>query len=153
MPVGSSLRISSSVVVHGRTEEKTCCSRMRRAMSCVYWPPKSRTTTPPSSELGRWCCCCIWTPLDICPPLCIHKGEKTTLIIFAEFLAQSLAQLRKRRQDRRTPRKSPTFRLKPSPHKLRNDQIHELVWHYNLFHYALAVYVLCYGWYGKGLRD
>src|SRR5229473_3432409 len=49
MPVGSSLRISSSVVVHGRTEEKTCCSRMRRAMSCVYWPPKSSTTIPPRS--------------------------------------------------------------------------------------------------------
>src|SRR6202048_5514030 len=68
MPVGSSLRISSSVVVHGRTEEKTCCSRTARAMSCVYWPPKSRTTTPPRSELGRSWCCCIWTPLDIVPP-------------------------------------------------------------------------------------
>src|SRR5260221_5209115 len=69
MPEGSSLRISSRVVVHGRTEEKTCCSRMRRAMSCVYWPPKSRTTTPPRSELGRsWCCCCNWAPLDIVPP-------------------------------------------------------------------------------------
>src|ERR1700675_1321841 len=66
MPEGSNLRISSSVVVHGRTEEKTCCSRMRRAMSWVYWPPKSRTTTPPSSELGRCCCvCCICAPLDI----------------------------------------------------------------------------------------
>src|SRR5258708_25454085 len=68
MPEGSSLRISSRVVVHGRTEEKTCCSRMRRAMSCVYLPPKSRTTTPPRSELGRSWCCCIWTPLDIVPP-------------------------------------------------------------------------------------
>src|SRR5690242_1408218 len=66
MPEGSNLRISSSVVVHGSTEEKTCCSRMRRAMSWVYCPPKSRTTTPPSSELGRWWdCCCIWAPLDI----------------------------------------------------------------------------------------
>src|SRR5262249_27348168 len=31
---------------------KTCCSRMRRAISWVYWPPKSSTTTPPSSDLG-----------------------------------------------------------------------------------------------------
>src|SRR6266404_8182676 len=70
MPEGSSLRISSSVVVHGRTEEKTCCSRIRRAISWVYWPPKSRTTTPPSSELGRWWCCCIWTVVDIVPLCC-----------------------------------------------------------------------------------
>src|SRR6267154_6184540 len=70
MPEGSSLRISSSVVVHGSTEEKTCCSRMRRAISWVYWPPKSRTTTPPSSELGRWWCCCIWTVVDIVPLCC-----------------------------------------------------------------------------------
>src|SRR5258706_14784514 len=69
MPEGSSLRISSRVVVHGRTEEKTCCSRMRRAMSCVYLPPKSRTTTPPRSGVGRfWCLCCNWAPLDIVPP-------------------------------------------------------------------------------------
>src|SRR5579862_1430310 len=27
-----------------RTTEKTFCSRMRRAMSCVYWEPKSRMT-------------------------------------------------------------------------------------------------------------
>src|SRR5215475_6028032 len=31
---------------------KTCCSRMRRAISCVYCPPKSSTTTPPSSDFG-----------------------------------------------------------------------------------------------------
>src|ERR1700738_16995 len=77
MPVGSSLRISSSVVVHGRTEEKTCCSRIRRAMSCVYWPPKSRTTTPPRSELGRSWCCCIWTPLDIVPPFSGSQKQHT----------------------------------------------------------------------------
>src|SRR5712692_3909039 len=49
IPAGSSLRISSSEDVHGRTAENTCCSRMRRAISCVYCPPKSSTTTPPSS--------------------------------------------------------------------------------------------------------
>src|ERR1700740_3041533 len=75
MPVGSSLRISSSVVVQGRTEEKTCCSRMRRAMSCVYWPPKSRTTTPPRSELGRSLCCRIWTLLDIVPHFIDAKNQ------------------------------------------------------------------------------
>src|SRR6202042_1195249 len=46
MPTGSSARISSSFAVHGSTAEKTCCSRTRRAMSCVYWPPKSSTTMP-----------------------------------------------------------------------------------------------------------
>src|SRR5260370_7911110 len=65
MPLGSSLRISSSVVVHGRTEEKTCCSRMRRAMSWVYSPPKSRTTTPPRSELGFSRCSCMVAPVAI----------------------------------------------------------------------------------------
>src|SRR5713101_2095713 len=49
IPAGSSLRISSIEDVHGRTAENTCCSRMRRAISCVYCPPKSSTTTPPSS--------------------------------------------------------------------------------------------------------
>src|ERR1700728_1402953 len=46
MPTGSSARTSSSCAVHGSTAEKTCCSRTRRAMSCVYWPPKSSTTMP-----------------------------------------------------------------------------------------------------------
>ena len=46
MPTGSCARISSSVAVHGRIAENTCCSRMRRAISCVYCPPKSRTTIP-----------------------------------------------------------------------------------------------------------
>src|SRR5271169_670151 len=44
MPTGEKLRISSTEAVHGRTTEKTFCSRMRRAMSCEYCAPKSRTT-------------------------------------------------------------------------------------------------------------
>src|SRR5580693_8397815 len=52
MPTGSSARISSIFAVHGRIAENTCCSRMRRAISCVYCPPKSSTTIPPSSVLG-----------------------------------------------------------------------------------------------------
>src|SRR2546423_14232147 len=63
-------------VVHGRIEEKTCCSRMRRAMSWVYWPPKSRTTTPPRSELGLVCSGCIWVLLDIVPPVAIERQKK-----------------------------------------------------------------------------
>src|SRR5271155_2436758 len=46
IPTGSCARISAIVAVHGRIAEKTSCSRMRRAMSCVYCPPKSRTTIP-----------------------------------------------------------------------------------------------------------
>ena len=44
MPMGFCARISSTEAVQGRTTEKTFCSRMRRAMSCVYWLPKSRMT-------------------------------------------------------------------------------------------------------------
>src|SRR5271155_2034426 len=46
IPTGSCARISARLAVHGRIAENTCCSRMRRAMSCVYWPPKSSTTIP-----------------------------------------------------------------------------------------------------------
>src|SRR6185437_2214800 len=46
MPTGSCARISSIDAVHGRIAENTCCSRIRRAISCVYCPPKSRTTIP-----------------------------------------------------------------------------------------------------------
>ena len=41
---------SSSFAVHGSTTEKTFCSRMRRAMSCVYCAPKSRMTMDWLSE-------------------------------------------------------------------------------------------------------
>src|ERR1700733_7212077 len=44
MPTGEQLLISSSDAVQGSTTEKTFCSRMRRAMSCVYCAPKSRMT-------------------------------------------------------------------------------------------------------------
>src|SRR5271154_5550334 len=46
IPTGSSARISSSLAVHGKIAENTCCSRIRRAISCVYCPPKSSTTIP-----------------------------------------------------------------------------------------------------------
>ena len=49
MPAGSNARICSSVALQGRMAEKTCCSRIRRAISCVYWPPKSSTRMPPRS--------------------------------------------------------------------------------------------------------
>src|SRR6516164_3044342 len=49
IPVGSSLRTSSSEVVHGRIAENTPCSLTRRAINCVYCPPKSSTTIPPCS--------------------------------------------------------------------------------------------------------
>src|ERR1700723_2278226 len=45
MPTGEQLLTSSSEAVQGSTTEKTFCSRMRRAMSCVYCAPKSRMTT------------------------------------------------------------------------------------------------------------
>src|SRR5271156_6628572 len=44
MPTGEQLLTSSSEAVQGSTTEKTFCSRMRRAMSCVYCAPKSRMT-------------------------------------------------------------------------------------------------------------
>src|ERR1017187_5499815 len=44
MPTGEQLLTSSSDAVQGSTTEKTFCSRMRRAMSCVYCAPKSRMT-------------------------------------------------------------------------------------------------------------
>src|SRR5271165_2309531 len=68
MPAGANLRISSNEELQGRTAENTCCSRMRRAMSCVYWPPKSRTTTPPTSEFGFACASLIVAPVAIGSP-------------------------------------------------------------------------------------
>src|ERR1700722_18082947 len=44
MPTGEQLLTSSNEAVQGNTTEKTFCSRMRRAMSCVYCAPKSRIT-------------------------------------------------------------------------------------------------------------
>src|SRR5580704_1869884 len=44
IPTGAQLLTSSREAVHGSTTEKTFCSRMRRAMSCVYCAPKSRMT-------------------------------------------------------------------------------------------------------------
>src|ERR1700733_8124238 len=52
MPAGEQLLISSSLAVQGSTTEKTFCSRMRRAMSCVYCAPKSRMTMVSSGEAG-----------------------------------------------------------------------------------------------------
>ena len=43
---------SSSEAVHGRTTEKTFCSRMRRAINCVYCAPKSRMTIDGTTEDG-----------------------------------------------------------------------------------------------------
>src|ERR1700674_4810639 len=63
MPTGSSAQISSSFAVHGRTAENTCCSRMRRAISCVYWPPKSRTTIPCRVLTVPPACCCAAVPV------------------------------------------------------------------------------------------
>src|SRR6516162_6796484 len=60
IPAGSSLRISSSEVVHGKIAENTPCSLTRRAISCVYCPPKSSTTIPPCSARngGTAFCAC-----------------------------------------------------------------------------------------------
>src|SRR5260370_41787829 len=44
MTNGEYLRMSSIVELQGRTAEKTCCSRSRRAISFEYCAPKSRTT-------------------------------------------------------------------------------------------------------------
>src|ERR1700730_3815250 len=48
-PAGSNFRISSTLAVQGSIALNTCCSRIRRAISCVYCPPKSSTTIPPRS--------------------------------------------------------------------------------------------------------
>src|ERR1700731_3327370 len=76
-PTGSSFISSPIDVVHGKMDENTCCSRIRRAINCVYCPPKSSTTTPPSSAsiLPTWSCTgfavlAITPPpgLRVCPP-------------------------------------------------------------------------------------
>src|SRR5579885_3348302 len=70
MPAGSNLRISSTEALQGRMAEKTCCSRMRRAMSCVYCPPKSRTTTPPRSvSMAPPCSSVCRAAVSIKPPV------------------------------------------------------------------------------------
>src|SRR5215472_999138 len=69
-PAGSSLRISSSGVVHGRIAENTSCSRMRRAISRVYWPPKSSTTIPP----------CVLAVASVC------CGAKVLVLAFASLI-------------------------------------------------------------------
>src|SRR5271170_2896965 len=63
IPTGSSARISSSFAVHGKTAENTCCSRIRRAISCVYCPPKSRTTIPCRVLTVPPACCCAAVPV------------------------------------------------------------------------------------------
>src|ERR1700680_4745199 len=113
MPEGSNLRISSSVVVHGRTEEKTCCSRIRRAMSWVYWPPKSRTTTPPSSEFGRCSFCCICAPLDIVLLRSKLKNEELGATGYAPIALNLNPQVQ-------------TADLSYRSRLLRQDQIHRL---------------------------
>src|ERR1700744_1726191 len=67
IPVGSNFWISLIFDVHGSTAENTCCSRTRRAISCVYCPPKSITTTPPNSDFG------LCTSSFICAPLAISS--------------------------------------------------------------------------------
>src|SRR5277367_353185 len=62
-PTGSSERISSSFAVHGKTAENTCCSRMRRAISCVYCPPKSSTTIPCRVLTVPPACCSTAVPV------------------------------------------------------------------------------------------
>src|SRR5690348_14925949 len=44
IPSGFCARTCSMGAVQGSTTEKTFCSRMRRAISCVYCEPKSRMT-------------------------------------------------------------------------------------------------------------
>src|ERR1700722_8293979 len=52
IPAGAQRLTSSSLAVQGSTTEKTFCSRMRRAISCVYCAPKSRMTIVSSGEVG-----------------------------------------------------------------------------------------------------
>src|ERR1700744_3701255 len=80
IPVGSNFWISLIFDVHGSTEENTCCSRTRRAISCVYCPPKSITTTPPNSDFG------LLTSSVICAPLAIVSSS------FESTLASKPAQ-------------------------------------------------------------
>src|SRR5882762_10212779 len=70
MPAGSSFRISSTELVQGKTALKTCCSRTRRAISCVYCPPKSSTTIPPRSVFNISCglLCAIFAVPSISSP-------------------------------------------------------------------------------------
>src|SRR5271170_2008293 len=63
IPTGSCARISSSEAVHGRIAEKTCCSRIRRAINCVYCPPKSSTTIPCRVLTVPPACCCAAVPV------------------------------------------------------------------------------------------
>src|SRR5580658_10011173 len=61
MPTGAFALTSSSAAVHGSTTEKTFCSRMRRAMSCVVCAPKSRMTM---DGLSSGCLTLDWGSTD-----------------------------------------------------------------------------------------
>src|ERR1039458_10784173 len=53
-PSGWGGLISAMGAVQGSTTEKTFCSRMRRAISCVYCEPKSRMTIVWVATLQVW---------------------------------------------------------------------------------------------------
>src|ERR1700722_17291082 len=94
MPAGANSLIFSKDELHGSTAEKTCCSRMRRAISCVYWPPKSRTTTPPRSELGLGSCVCMVAPVDIVASLSLPvaaPGDRAGLTLQQNGFLAALA--------------------------------------------------------------
>src|SRR4029077_6962571 len=109
--------MSSSEAVHGRIAEKTCCSRIRRAISWVYWPPKSRTTTPPSSEFALICASCILAPVVISAPV---ASKSLRLYSPCQAGVQRAAPLR----------------------NLRHDQVQQFVRHENLLYHTLPIDVL-----------
>src|SRR5271170_7706447 len=94
MPTGSCARISSSEAVHGRIAEKTCCSRIRRAINCVYCPPKSSTTIPcrvltmpPRSLCAAAPLSAIWS---CCPPS-LSQNDVHQLARYHDYLHDLLA--------------------------------------------------------------
>src|SRR5215470_18427681 len=79
IPDGSNFWMSLIFAVNGSTDENTCCSRTRRAISCVYCPPKSITTTPPNSDLGLLASSVICAPLAInspSPQRCLNRWNR-----------------------------------------------------------------------------
>src|SRR5271163_3144861 len=125
MPDGSKALIFSRLELHGSTAEKTCCSRIRRAMSCVYWPPKSRTTMPPRSELGR-----------------VVRGCRAGVV---DIPWASIC-------DRISGGRSKDRRLQNPLHGSLHHQVHQFVWDEDDFLDLLAGQVRGDAWVGFGLR-
>src|SRR5215471_16065872 len=158
IPVGSSLRTSSSEVVHGRIAENTPCSLTRRAINCVYCPPKSSTTIPPCSAFSVGpgfrvcrarasvspgsCAICpfptfIPAALSILASTSVHHPEPVTPALRLEG-SSSISATYPAVQSLFIPTES---RGDSSPSSLHNHDVQQLIWHRHNFHNLLALQI------------